>query len=81
MAEIEVFQGKEQMAPYDYVVRDAQPPRYWYGAQRDGEGWRFERLEDARLAGMSDLGPAPEGASMTSLLEAFETDGPPETAE
>jgi hypothetical protein len=53
--DLEIWQATERQAPHRWLIRDAQPPRYWYGASDDGRGgWRFERIPDDALVGESE---------------------------
>ena len=71
--EIEIWRGTQSTAPYRWLVRDAQPPRYWYGALDNGQGeLTFERLPDTRLAEQSDaFGEPATEAERAAVVEAF----------
>lgn len=71
MAEIEVFQGTADSASYQFVVRDSEPPRRWYGARRAGDGWRFEPLSDERLVALSDQAQPAAAPAAAELAAAF----------
>ena len=72
MAEIEIWQGTADTRPYRYMVRDAEPPRLWYGVQEDGQGgWRFQPLADATLVELDDFSPLGDEAQARPILQAF----------
>ena len=71
--DIEIWQANSNAAPYRWLIRDADPPRYWYGALDDGRGgWVFERVPDATLAEQSDDFAEPEDESVrAAVVQAF----------
>ena len=73
MAEMEIWQGNGATLPYRWLVRDAEPPRYWYGARDDGRGGlTFERIPDDQLAEHSDQFSEPaDEAARTRVGAAF----------
>ena len=70
---LEIWQGNSKTAPYRWLVRDAEPPRSWYGAVDDGRGgWRFEELPDDTLVAEGGRFDEPANDSQCSaVLQAF----------
>ncbi len=69
----EIWQSNASGAPHRWLIRDAQPPRYWYGALEDGRGgWRFERIPDDALVPESERVAEPTDATQRdTVLRAF----------
>ena len=73
MPDLEIWQSTRGSLPYRWLVRDADPPRYWYGARDDGRGGlAFERIPDNQLAVESDaFGEPPDEAARAAVAAAF----------
>jgi hypothetical protein len=70
---LEIWQAASGRAPYRWLLRDAQPPRYWYGAVGDDSGgWRFERVPDTLLPDASeDFTEPTDDSGCETVVQAF----------
>ena len=79
MANVEIWQGSSSTEPYRWIVRDAEPPRGWYGARDDGAGgWAFEPLPDTMLAQLDDLAEPAMTPQAVAVVAAFQQQMPPQ---